>query len=43
MVLAVVAAVVGGVRRGHILWGLAQGGIWLVLFRGVGGGTLIVG
>jgi acetylglutamate kinase len=40
---AVVAAVEGGVRRGHILSGLEHGAILLELFTPEGCGTLIVG
>ena len=40
---AVVEAVEGGVRRGHILSGLAHGSILLELFTREGSGTLIVG
>lgn len=42
-VRAVVEAVEGGVRRGHILSGLAHGSILLELFTREGCGTLIVG
>jgi len=40
---AVVEAVEGGVRRGHILSGLTHGSILLELFTREGSGTLIVG